>query len=116
MKKLLDFKGCSLIALLLVIAGQPGCKKSEAQPLQEYKASLFLAGPAFDGPIVDELILDSSRETIIPINKKGGWPQTQVGSTPVAIRFIDAGKDFTEVINGKTLHLREVFIVSFRVL
>lgn len=116
MKKLLDFKGWILFALLLVIAGQPSCKKSEAQPLQEYKAYLFLAAPAYDGPLIDELILDSTRETIIPINKKEGWPQSQVGSTPVGIRYIDAGKDFTESINGRTVHLREVFIVSFRVL
>lgn len=104
-------------AVLLVLVGQPGCKKSEAQPqLPEYKASLYLASPANDGAPVDELVLDSTHETLVPINKKEGWPQTQVGPTPVAVQVIDAGKNFTEIINGQPLHFREVYVVSFRLL
>ena len=104
-------------ALLLVLAGQPGCKKSEAQPqLTEYKASLYLASPANDGAPVDELVLDSTHETLVPINKKEGWPQIQVGPTAVAVRFIDAGKSFTEMVNGQPWHFREVYVVSFRLL
>jgi hypothetical protein len=104
-------------ALLLVLAGQPGCKKSEAQPqLVEYKAMLNLAGPASDGPPVDQLVLDSTHETLVPINKKEGWPQTQAGPTPVGVQFIDAGKNFTELVNGQVWHFREVYVVSFRLL
>jgi hypothetical protein len=104
-------------ALLLVLAGQTGCKKSEAQPqLTEYKASLFLASPAYDGSPVDELVLDSTHETLVPINKKEGWPQIQVGATPVSVRFIDAGKSFTVMLNGQPYHFREVYVVSFRLL
>jgi hypothetical protein len=104
-------------ALLLALTGQPGCKKSEAQPqLSEYIAVLNLANPGVDGPRVDELILDSTQETLVPINKKEGWPQMQTGPTPVAIRFIDAGKNFTEIRDGQTRHFREVYVVSFRLL
>jgi hypothetical protein len=111
MKKWLGF------SLLLALAGQPGCKKSEAQPqLSESRAVLNLANPVIDGPRVDELVLDSTHETLVPINKKEGWPQIQAGPTPVAIRFIDAGKNFTEVVNGQTWHFREVYVVSFRLL
>ena len=104
-------------ALLLALAGQPGCKKSEAQPqLTEYKAALYLASPPGDGAPIDELVLDSTRETLVPINKKEGWPQIQVGPTPVGVRFIDAGKSFTRMVNGQPWHYREVYVVSFRLL
>jgi hypothetical protein len=104
-------------ALLLVILGQTGCKKSETQPqLGENKAWLNLARPAGDGSPVDELVLDSTHETLVPINKKDGWPQTQVGSTAVGIRFVDAGKTFTLMVDGQPAHYREVYIVSFRLL
>lgn len=104
-------------ALLLVLAGQPGCKKSEAQSqLPESKALLYLASPANDGAPVDELVLDSTHETLVPINKKEGWPQTQVGPTSVGIRYIDAGKTFTLIVDGQPWHYREVYVVSFRLL
>lgn len=106
-----------IAVLLLVIFGQTGCKKSETQPqLAENKAWLDLASPAKDGPLVDELVLDSTRETLVPINKKDGWPQAQTGSTAVGVRFIDTGKTFDQMLNGRYLHFREVYIVSFRVL
>jgi hypothetical protein len=126
MKKLLGSKpggppaggrALAIAALLLVILGQPGCKKSEAQPqLTEYKAALYLASPAGDGAPVDELVLDSTHETLVPINKKEGWPQIQAGPTPVGVRFIDAGKSFTRMVNGQPWHYREVYVVSFRLL
>ena len=110
MKKL---AGC--IALLLLIAAGPGCKKTEAQPqLTEQKAYLNLANLPADGPSVDELVLDSTHETIVPINKKDGWPQSQQGQIPVMIRFVETGKNITMVQNGQTWHLREVYLVSFR--
>ena len=105
----------AFVFLLLVIVWQPGCKKSEAQPqLTEYKAVLNLASP--DGPRVDELVLDSTHETLVPINKKDAWPRTQSSPTPVGIRYIDAGKSFTEIRDGQPWHFREVYIVSFRLL
>jgi hypothetical protein len=104
-------------ALLLALAGQPGCKKSEAQPqLTEYKAALYLASPPGDGAPIDELVLDSTRETLVPINKKEGWPQTQQAPTPVGIRYVETGKTYTEMRNGQALHFREVYVVSFRLL
>ena len=106
-----------LALVLLAVATLAGCKKSETQPqLNENKAWLNLAAPASDGPPVDEIVLDSTHETLVPINKKDGWPQTQTGPTAVSIRFIDAGKNFTESINGQIYHFREVYIVSFRLL
>jgi hypothetical protein len=104
-------------ALLLVLAGQSGCKKSEAQPqLTEYKAMLNLADSTGVGSLVDHLVLDSTHETLVPINKKDSWPQTQTGPTPVGIRVIDAGKNFTEIVDGQIMHFREVYVVSFRLL
>ena len=105
------------LALLLLGIGQTGCKKSEAQPqLNENKAWLNLTSQPGDGSPVDELVLDSTRETLVPINKKDGWPQTQSGPTAVGIRFIDAGKNFTRIVDGQVEHFREVYIVSFRLL
>lgn len=107
----------AIAALLLVIFGQTGCRKSEAQPqLGENKAWLNLASPADDGRPVDELVLDSTHETLVPINKKEGWPLTQAGPTAVGIRWVDAGKDFTQFAGGQVRHFREVYIVSFRLL
>ena len=98
-----------------MILGQTGCKKSETQPqLAENKAWLNLADPANDGRPVDELTLDSTHETLVPINKKEGWPQIQAGPTAVGIRFVDAGKDFTQFVDGQVRHFREVYIISFR--
>ena len=90
--------------LVLLMAINPGCKKTEPMGLSEYNARLTKAGP--DGPAVDELVLDSSRETVVPINKVGAWPQTDLA--PVAIKFIDTGDHYG--IN----HLRVVYIVSIR--
>lgn len=107
----------AIAALLWLILGQTACKKSEAQPqLAENKAWLNLAGPAYDGPPVDELVLDSTHETLVPINKKEGWPLRQAGPTAVSIRYVDAGKDFTQFTGGQVLHFREVYIISFRLL
>jgi hypothetical protein len=114
------------LVLLPVIAGQPGCKKSEVQPqVAESRAVLNLASK--DGAPVDELILDSTHETLVPINKKEGWPTTTgsavstgstgpVGPTSVAIRYIDAGKSFSLIMNGQSWHYREVYLISFRVI
>jgi len=104
-----------LAVLLFMIFGQTGCKKSEVQPqLGENKAWLSLASPGDDSRQVDELVLDSTRETLVPINKKEGWPLTQAGPTAVGIRWVDAGKDFTQFTGGQVRHFREVYIVSFR--
>jgi hypothetical protein len=92
------------LVLVLFAAINPGCKKTEPMGLSEYNARLTQAGP--DGPAVDELVLDSSMETVIPINKIGGWPQTNLA--PVAVKFIDTGDRYG--IN----RLRVVYIVSIR--
>jgi hypothetical protein len=106
-----------LAALILVIALQTGCRKSSPEPqLTEQKAYLSLAAPASDGPSVDMLVLDSTHESLVPINKKEGWPQTQQGTTPVIVRFIDTGKTFTTANGGRVYRLREVYVVGFRLL
>ena len=94
-----------LLAVLLIVL-HPACKKSEPMGLAEYNAHLTKANPAADGPAVDELVLDSSRETVVPINKTGPWPQTNLA--PVAVKFIDTGNRYG--IN----RLRVVYIVSIR--
>jgi hypothetical protein len=74
--------------------------------LMEYNAHLTKANSAPDGPRVDQLILDSSRETVVPINKIGAWPQTD--QAPVAVKFIDTGNRYG------IQRLRVVYIVSVR--
>jgi hypothetical protein len=74
--------------------------------LTEYNAHLNKANPASDGPAVDELVLDSSRETVVPINKIGAWPQTDLA--PVAVKFIDTGDRYG--VN----RLRVVYVISIR--
>lgn len=102
-------------SLLLVIVLQTGCQKSSPEPqLTEQKAYLTLANPAADGPVVDMLLLDSTHESVVPINKKEGWPQTQQGPTSVMVKIIDAGKTFTAVNGGQIVHLREVYVVAYR--
>lgn len=97
-------KAGAIFLLVLLTAVNPGCKKSEPMGLSEYNARLTKANP--DGPAVDELILDSSRETVVPINKIGAWPQNDLA--PVAVKFIDTGDRYG--IN----RLRVVYIVSIR--
>ncbi|HVS98602.1 MAG TPA: hypothetical protein VHE54_19050 [Puia sp.] len=99
-------KAVAIPLLVLLIVLHPACRKSEPMGLTEYAAHLTKANPAADGPAVDELVLDSSRETVVPINKIGPWPQTD--RVPVAVKFIDTGNRYG--IN----RLRVVYIVSIR--
>lgn len=94
----------AILLLVILTAINPGCKKTEPMGLSEYNARLTKANP--NGPAVDELVLDSSRETVVPINKIGAWPQSD--QTPVAVKFIDTGDRYG--IN----RLRVVYIVSIR--
>ena len=95
-----------ILLLVWLIAVNPGCKKSEPVGLSEYNAHLTKADPTLNGPAVDELVLDSSRETVVPINKTGTWPQKN--QAPVAIKFIDTGDRYG------VSRLRVVFIVSIK--
>ena len=97
-------KAGTVLLLVLFAAINPGCKKTEPMGLTEYNARLTKASPG--GPAVDELVLDSSKETVVPINKIGEWPRTNLA--PVAVKFIDTGDRYG--VN----HLRVVFIVSIR--
>ncbi len=99
--------------LLLLVGLFPSCKKSNAE-LPERNATLLKAGAAYDGPLRDELYLDDTKEIVIPLNKIGAWPQTNV---PVAVRFIDTGKTYPiGTMSGTVLHLRAVYLVTFRTL
>ena len=97
-------KAGAILLLVLLAALNPGCKKTEPMGLSEYNAHLTKASAG--GPAVDELVLDSSRETVVPINKIGAWPQNNL--SPVAVKFIDTGDRF-----GLS-HLRVVYVVSIR--
>ena len=74
--------------------------------LMEYNVHLTRANPSADGPQVDQLVLDSSRETVVPINKIGAWPQKD--QAPMAVKFIDTGDRYG------VQRLRVVYIVSIR--
>ena len=97
-------KAGAFLILVWLTTAYAGCKKSEPMGLSEYKAHLNKANP--QGPAVDELVLDSSRETVVPINKIGTWPQTDLA--PVSVKFIDTGDRY-----GFN-RLRVVYIVSIR--
>ena len=91
--------------LFLLVLGV-GCKKSEPVQIAEVKAHVELATGNPDGPAVDQLIIDSTSETVIPINKVGEWPRNNL--TPVMVRFIDTGK---RLGNGT---IRVVYMVTLR--
>lgn len=94
----------AILLLVLLAALHPGCKKTEPTGLSEFNAHLTKAGP--DGPAVDELVLDSSRETVVPINKTAAWPEANLA--PVAVKFIDTGDRYG-------IHrLRVVYVISIR--
>lgn len=97
-------KAGAILLLVSFTALNPGCKKTEPMGLSEYDAHLTKA--AAGGPAVDELVLDSSREIVIPINKIGAWPQNNLA--PVAVKFIDTGDRFG------IGQLRVVYLVSIR--
>lgn len=100
-------KRSGIILLLVSMAAiYSGCKKSEPMGLTEYTAHLTKADPTVNGPAVDELVLDGTRETVVPINKIGAWPQTDLA--PVAVKFIDTGDRYG------IDRLRVVYIVSIR--
>src|ERR1700744_3791778 len=101
----------ALLLFILAVALFPACQKSSV-PYSEYSAHLSKAGPDSDGPPVDELILDSTGEVVVPINKTANWPQTN--RVAVSVRFADTGKEIPLIVNGKTVYLREVFLVSLR--
>jgi hypothetical protein len=114
--KQLSMKKMLAPLLILLAALQTGCQKSSPASLTEYKAYLTLALPASDGPPVDELVLDGTREIVVPINKKDGWPQAlPAGPAPVAIRFVDTGKTIAvSSQTGQISYIRLVYLATFR--
>ena len=93
-------------ALVLLVSVLSGCQKSQPVALTEVTAHLQKANTAADGPQVDELIVDSTHEAVVPINKTGQWPENNLA--PVAVRFVDTGK---RLGSGQQ---RVVFVVTIR--
>jgi hypothetical protein len=79
--------------LLFFIAFQPGCNKKNNDTVLEVIAHLRYGGePAADGTGY-YLLLDSTREYVIPINLPSTYRHPDVNET-VAVRLIDVGKRF----------------------
>ncbi len=103
-------KFSGFLLFILAVALAPGCQKSV--PYSEYSAHLSKAATESDGPPVDELILDSTGEVVVPINKTANWPQAN--RVAVSVRFADTGKEIPLIVGGKTVYFREVYLVSLR--
>ena len=100
------------IFLLIATTLLFGCQKSSSSAdLPEVNAHLSLAAPEATGT-VDKLVVDSTGEVVVPINKTGVWPKSD--HTPVAIRFVDTGKRYAVSTGDHVAQPRVVFLVTFR--
>ncbi|HXB06667.1 MAG TPA: hypothetical protein VNW04_06120 [Puia sp.] len=99
--------------LLILIALQPACKKN-ADAVGETMAHIRFGGePALDG-IGYYIVLDSTKEAVMPINLPSGYKQEDVNAA-VAVRIVDTGKKvFPGMAGTAGPGMREVYIVTIR--
>lgn len=107
MKKLPGF------LLLILIALQPGCKKSN-DTLAETSAHVRYGGdPAADG-IGYYIRIDNTQEDVIPVNLPSAYKKTDVDAV-VAVKFIDTGKKYITGLSAPANPgIRIVYIVTLR--
>lgn len=101
------------LLLLILIALQPGCKKTN-DTLAETNAHVRYGGdPAADG-IGYYIRVDNTQEYVIPINLPSGYQKTDVNAA-VAVKFVDTGKKyFTGLSTPANPGIRVVYIVMIR--
>ena len=106
MKKLSGF------LLIILIAFQPGCKKSNDTTISETRAHvLYGARPEVDG-LGYYIHVDGTGENVVPINLPSSYQRPTV-NTAVALKFVDTGK--RQVVGDLAAGgLRVVYVVSIR--
>lgn len=100
------------LLLLILIALQPGCKKSN-DTIGETNAHILYGGdPAVDGRGY-YIKLDNTKEDVVAINFPSNY-QTPGVNASVAIKFVDTGERRKIDWASATLGLRVIYIVSLR--
>jgi len=101
------------LLLLIIIALQPGCQKSN-DSLSPVAAHIRYGGePAVDG-IGYYIQLDATKEIVIPVNLPSGYKHTDVDAA-ISIKFVDAGKRFHYGYSGAgALGYRGVYLIGLR--
>ena len=101
------------LLLLILIAFQPGCKKNNDTVAESTAHVRYGGEPAADG-IGYYIQLDSTKETVIPINLPSGYKHTDVNEA-VAVKLIDVGKRFhLGYTDPNSIGLRGVYLVTIR--
>ena len=80
------------LLLLIIIALQPGCQKSN-ESLTPVAAHVRYGGESAADGMGYYINLDVSKETIIPVNLPSSYKHTDV-DVAVTLKFVDAGKRF----------------------
>ena len=101
------------LLLLILIALQPGCKKSN-DTVGETKAHVIDGGDIAADGTGFHIRIDGTDENVIPINLPSGYQQPAINA-PVALKFVDTGKR-QQVGYGltNTLGWRVVYIITIR--
>jgi hypothetical protein len=90
-----------------------GCQKSSSSgDLPEVNSHVLLGSSGATGTVTDKLVIDSTGEVVVPINKIGLWPKTDHAAA--AVRFVDTGKRYAVSTGGHVTQLRVVFLVTLR--
>ena len=100
------------LLLIVLIAFQPGCKKNN-DAVAEMTAHVRYSDPAVDG-IGYYILLDKTKETVIPINLPSGYMHANVDAT-VMVKLVDVGKRFhLGYTDPNSIGYRGVYIVTLR--
>jgi hypothetical protein len=100
------------LLLLILIALQPGCKKSN-ESLGETNAHVLYGGAREVDGMGYYIHLDGTGENIIALNLPSSYQQPGVNAS-VAIKFVDTGKRQAIDWATATAGLRVVYIVTIR--
>ena len=100
------------LLLLILIALQPGCKKSN-DSIGETKAHVVDGGIVAADGTGFHIHIDGTNEDVIPINLPSGYQQPAINAA-VAVKFVDTRK--RQQVGGfpNTLGWRVVYIVEIR--
>jgi hypothetical protein len=101
------------LLLLILIALQPGCKKSN-DTLAETSAHVIDGGSLAADGMGYHIHLDGTGEDVIPLNLPASYRQPGVNAS-VAIKFVDTGKrEVFAFETANTIGLRVVYLVTLR--
>jgi len=106
-------KKVSGLLLLIIIALQPGCKKSN-ESLAPVAVHIRYGGdPAADG-LGYYVQVDNTKEIVIPVNLPSAYKHPDVDAA-VSIKFVDAGKRFYYGYSEPgAAGLRGVYLIGLR--